>query len=166
MSAKTKPTETHTEIEFDANFEVHGDRQVVVIVKKVTSTPVTGRGREYSRSTRRTETQVLDAYDARRLVSAITDAFYFEAGNGTADTGFAHAPVVETEPRFFVTERTVDGDPAAPLNGRRFFTYTQAEEYAALLVESAPERTIVVRRTGEDRFDGIVSVWNAEKLGL
>lgn len=154
--SKTKPVEFDTDIQFDAQAEVHAGRKVVVVTKKITRTPRSGRGKEWGKAVQSTETQVLDMYDARRLVQAVTDAFYYAAGDTIED---------ETEPRFFVTHRTIDGDPKTAIGARHFFVYTQAEEFAASLVEANPSETYVVRRIDGGDFD-IVSVWNAEKVGV
>lgn len=100
MSTKT-PTKTSTEVRVESEFEIRAGKPVVILTKRTTQVPVTGRGYEYSRSTSTEEITVLSLEDARLFSRAITDALAY-AAEGWASNDPNERPSVEDEPRFLV----------------------------------------------------------------
>lgn len=128
-------TSTRTSTSYETNIEKRGGKQVAVIVRTTTVTPVSGRGTEWSKAEIHSETTVLPVEEAKDMLESITSAFYFALDG-----------IVEKEVEPLVLTH-LDGGVLSP-----HWSVTEAEERA---------RALQAQYSTPD-FDKLVIAWAAD----
>lgn len=94
-------SDVETKISYNTQVERRAGKAVMVITRYVTTTPITKRGYEYSRTESTSETTVLDLWEAEKLASAIMGGFAIEAAGRVS--GLPEGAVIKDEPTVTLT---------------------------------------------------------------
>lgn len=139
------------EVEYQAEVQRRAGENVMLVTRTAITVPESGRGREFSKSSREIQTQVIPLREVDMLMHALLQGFTYPVsdelnGHGTV----AHNADEGDEPQYILTDTS--GIPGEPM---RFWTFVEARAHVdAMRKEGRITKGWAIWRGGCDVMNG------------